>query len=148
MTEVFDIGGTSPASASTATGGACSGLAKFGTIRVDLVLQGATDGALDVYLQRKVHDNLWADWAHFTQLAAAASAVAYTLTVVPATSSGTISSDVVTPAGTDATPAPALAAGFSAVHPGDWLRVVYVAGAGTSAGAEQKIRVTGIGPSR
>lgn len=155
MTEVFDLSSTSPAAASTAAGLGCSGLAKFLAIRVDAVLIGATGGALDVYIQRKIAPNTWVDWAHFPQLAAAASAVAYSLIVqaanvgTPLTGSASQTIASIATAGTDATPVPALAAATLTLnHPGDMIRVVYVAGASTSAGGAQKIYVTGIGPSR
>lgn len=155
MTEIFSLSGTSPAVASTAVLATASGLAKFSAIRVDAVLLGATGGALDVYIQRKVAANVWVDWAHFAQLAAGASATAYSLTVqvgnlgsvVNGTPSGTIAA--ITTRGDDATPSPGLAAGTVDLnHPGDMIRAVCVAGASTSAGAALSITVTGLGPSR
>jgi len=155
VTEVFDLSSTSPAAASTAVGLGASGLAKFLAVRIDAVLVGATGGVLDVYIQRKIAPNVWVDWAHFPQLAAGASAVAYSLIVQAAnvgtpltgTASQTIAS--IATAGNDATPTPALAAATLTLnHPGDMIRVVFVAGASTSAGGAQKIYATGIGPSR
>jgi hypothetical protein len=155
VSEVFTISGTSPAAASTAAGASASGLAKFLAIRVDAVLQGATGGVLDVYIQRKIAPGVWVDWAHFAQLAAGAAAVAYSLTVSTAnlgtvvnnTPSATMAA--ITTRGNDATPNPGLAAGtLDLNHPGDFIRVVYVAGASTSAGAAQVITVTGFGTSR
>lgn len=155
MTETFDLSGTSPAAASTAELASASGLAKFSAIRVDAVLVGATGGALDVYIQRKIAPNVWVDWLHFAQLAAGASAIAYSLTVatgnlgtvVNGTPSGTMAA--ITTRGNDATPSPGLAAGTVDLnHPGNMVRAVCVAGASTSAGAALKIMVTGLGPSR
>lgn len=155
MTETWDLSGTSPAAASTALGVYASGLAKFSAIRVDALLLGATGGALDIYIQRKVAPNLWVDWAHFPQLAAGASAVAYSFTVAAAnvgtavatTPSATIAA--ITTRGNDATPSPGLAAAtLDLNHPGEMIRVVYVAGASTSAGAAIKAYITGLGPSR
>jgi len=151
----IDLSGTSPAAASTVAGAEASGLAKFSAIRVDAVLQGATAGALDVYIQRKIGPNLWVDWAHFPQLAAAAAAVAYSFTVA-ATNAGTAVDNTptatiaaITTRGSDATPSPGLAAAtLDLNHPGDHVRVVFVAGASTSAGAAQAVTITGIGPSR
>lgn len=155
MSEIFTLSGTSPAAASTAAGASASGLAKFTAVRVDAVLTGATGGALDVYIQRKLAANVWVDWAHFPQLAAGASAVAYSFTVTTGNlgtaATGTLSATIaaITTRGNDATPSPGLAAAtLDLNHPGDHIRVVYVAGASTSAGAAQVITVTGIGPSR
>jgi hypothetical protein len=147
MTETFDLSGTSPVAAGTVAGAYAAGLAKFSGLRVEALLVGATGGTLDVYLQRKVGPDLWVDWCHFPQLAAGASAVAYSFAVDNATpASGTLTA--VTTRGSDATPSPGMAAGLDLVHPGDMVRVVYVGGASTSAGAAAKVRVTSIGPSR
>src|SRR3954462_8882353 len=144
--ETFDLSGTSPAAASTVAGVQCSGLSRWRGVRVEAQLVGATGGTLDVYIQRKVAPNLWVDWAHFPQLTAGAAAVAYTFAVDNTTpSSGTLTA--ITTRGTDAIPNPGLAAGLDLVHPGDMIRVVYVAGASTSAGAVAKVYVQTIGPS-
>jgi hypothetical protein len=115
---------------------------------VEAQLVGATGGTLDVWLQRKVGPNLWVDWVHFPQLAAGASAIRYSFAVKnAATATGALTA--VTTVGTDA--APAVGAGVGLItngHPGDFVRVVYVAGASTSAGALARIIITGIGPSR
>lgn len=148
MTETWNIADTTPAAASTVVGSVISGLAKFKGLRIEAQVVGATGGALDIYLQRKIGPNLWADWVHFAQLAAGASALLYSLAAehVNATA-GALTA--VTSGGTDASPVLSLAANnFNAGHPGDYLRAVYVAGASTSAGAAIKFYVTGIGPSR
>ena len=146
MRESFDISGTSPASASTIAGAMCSGLAHWNGLRVEAQLVGATGGTLNVYLQRKVAANLWVDWVHFPQLTAGAGAVAYSFCVQSSTpSSGTLTA--ITTRGTDAAPSPGMAEGLDLVHPGDMVRVVYVAGASTSAGAVCKIYVSSIGPA-
>lgn len=155
MSETWTLGGTSPAAASTVVGVNASGLSKYAAIRVDAVVQGATGGALDIYIQRKIAPNVWVDWAHLPQLLAGASVVAYSFTVAAAnlgtavnnTASATIAA--VTTRGNDATPSPGLAVGtLDLNHPGDFIRVVYVAGASTSAGAAQIVTVTSLGPSR
>lgn len=140
------IADTTPASASTAVGSSAYGLSRYRCIRIEANLIGATGGALDVYLQRKLDDNLWADWCHFAQIAAAGAAVRYTLTadIVNATA-GAITAT--TTSGNDATPSVTLAANnFLAGHPGDAIRAVYVAGASTSAGAAARFTIIGIGP--
>jgi len=140
VSETFSLNSTSPAEASTAIGASVSGLAKFSAIRVDAVMLGGAGGALDVYIQRKVAPGVWVDWAHFPQLAAAASAVAYSFTVaagnvgtaVNNTPTATIAA--ITARGDETTPTPGLAAAtLDLNHPGDQVRVVYVAGASTSA---------------
>ena len=155
MTETFDLSSTSPAAASTAAGLGCSGLAKFSAVRVDAVLTGAAGGVLDVYIQRKIAPNVWVDWAHFPQLSAGGAAAAYSFTVhlqnVGTAATGTPSATIaaITTRGTDASPTPGLGAStLDLNHPGDMIRAVFVAGASTSAGAAQRITVTGLGPSR
>lgn len=136
--KVLTISGTSPASASTAVvGSAIGGLHAYDWFAIDASLVGATGGTLDVYLQRQVAldaevtGGVWADWLHFTQLAAGGAAVKYSL------QSG-IDKTISTVAwGTDASAGtPVLsAASFVGGHPGQSLRCVAVAGASTSAGA-------------
>jgi hypothetical protein len=142
----FDLSGTSPAAASTAPGAYATGLAKYAGLRVEAQVIGATGGTLDVYLQRKVGPNLWVDWVHFAQLAAGASALLYSFTIQNvSTATGALTA--VTSGGTDATPTSTGGTGLIMNnHPGDFVRVVYVAGASTSAGAVIKVYITGIGP--
>lgn len=138
--QVFTITGTTPASASTAIVGERQGsLLPFDWFTIDASLVGATGGVLDVYLQRQVTTDVWADWLHFTQLTAGAAAVRYSAV------SGYDRQLIAVGVGTDSSPGtPALAAGsFVGGHPGQWLRCVAVAGASTSAGAAITIRITG-----
>lgn len=141
--QTFSIVGTSPAAAAIVIDPTVIyGLARFSSIRVDALLLGATGGVLDVYLQRKLGPNAWADYCHFAQLAAGASAVRYSITGMQVNSTTIVTAN----GGTDAAPAVSLgAATFLGGHPGDALRVVYVAGASTSAGAAVAINVTGLG---
>lgn len=119
--------GTAAAAATT-----FKGLAEYDWFTVDAVLQGATDDTLDVYLQRKVGSD-WVDWLHFDQLAASASAVRYTC------QSGVTADITTVGAGTS----PALAAGtFTGGHPGEEVRIYFVPGASTSAGANQTVTLT------
>lgn len=130
------VTGTSPSAASTAVLGTFRGLTRWDAFTVVAELQGATGGTLNVYLQRKVADDVWSDWVSFTQLAGGAAAVKYA--VCPALDN-TIR---VVGGGSDATPAPVLAAGTCVGgHPGDTVRVVLVAGVGTSAGTTQTVRI-------
>lgn len=138
MFKRFTISDTSPASASTALGSKVEGLDALESVTVDADLVGATGGTLDVYLQRKVADNVWRDWIHFTQLTAGGSAVKYTVMPSAPTSITTVGT------GTDSAATPALAAaGNAGGHPGTSVRAVYVAGSSTSAGAAIVIRLSG-----
>ena len=110
----------------------------YEAVRVVATLQGATGGVLDVYLQSK-----WAgaatfyDIAHFAQLPAGAAATTTTFTLrrsAPSSSPVAIGKDLT----------PALSAGFQLDGDfGELIRVVYVAGAGTSVGAAQSIAILG-----
>lgn len=131
---VQNLGGTSPAAASTVIGPAMQGLDDFTRLVIHATLQGATGGTLDVYIQSSV-GNGWYDVAHFAQLAAAAASVRYVVTLTKALK-GTPAIVAVNAAnGT-----PTLAANsVNADILGNAIRVVYVAGALTSAGAVQAI---------
>lgn len=130
------ITATSPSAASTAVLGTFHGLTRWDAFTVVAELQGATGGTLNIYLQRKITDDVWSDWVSFAQLAGGAAAVKYA--VCPALGNTILAVG----AGSDATPAPALAAGNCVGgHPGDAVRVVAVAGVGTSAGTSQTVRI-------
>lgn len=131
------ITATSPAAASTVVHAVTfDGLEKYDWFTIDADLAGATGGTLDVYLQRKLASNVWRDWVHFPQLAAAAAAVKYSITSQPA------SAITVCGGGTDAAPGVALAVNTAmGGHPGQEVRIIFVAGVSTSAGAAQTIRV-------
>jgi hypothetical protein len=99
------------------------------------VLTQATGGTLDIYLQAEIKYNVWADWIHFTQLAAGSTTYRYVLD-----SKMSESTIMTIGGGTAAAPGVALAAGKIAfAHPGKKIRAVAVAGASTSAGAAQQI---------
>ena len=131
---------TSPASATTAVGASAftgAFLQRAEALTIDAKIIGGTGGTLDVYLQRKIASDSWLDWVHFPQVAAATTK-RYTLTIV-----GNDSTIVETGGGSDAAPGVALAAGTAVnVTPGDTVRVVFVAGVGTSLGASQVITIT------
>lgn len=141
MIKTFTISATSPAAASTVVGTPAYGLADYEFFRIDAALVGATGGTLDVYLQRKIDTDVWADWLHYTQLAAGGAAVKWTaLAGNPSLSTVLTSSFGI---GSDSTPAVGLAANtFLGGHPGQAIRPVYVAGASTSAGAAVLIYLT------
>lgn len=142
MAKVLKLVGTSPDSASTAVLAASAGypaklvgLEKFSHLEVIADLVGAAGGTLDVYLQTS-HDGLrWNDYAHFAQLADGAAAVTKAFAV-----SRTGQQLSITTIGKDNTPALAANAVLGGEF-GDELRVLCVAGAGTSAGATLTILV-------
>lgn len=143
----FIITGTSPAAAGTAlVGAALGGLGKFDLFKIDAVITQATGGVLDLCLQRLVSataPGVWADWLHFTQLAAGSTVFKYSVNeAYSATDIFTVGTMPTTLAGNEAI---TLAAGkFVGGHPGDALRLVAVAGSSTSAGATQTIYITPI----
>lgn len=145
MFMIADLSQTSPAAPGTVVGLTVGpnpaldprnyDLSRYDRLEIETVLQGATGGTLDVYLQFWDGSD-WVDYIHYTQIAGGAGAVrlAY-VPQVPTT-------HTVVTVGANTTPA--LAAGSSVGnHPGERLRVLFVAGAGTSAGATQTIRVMG-----
>lgn len=131
---------TSPATATTAVGATTfkgSMFARAEKLVIDADLLGGTGGTLDVYLQRKIAADTWRDWVHFPQLAAASSKK-YSLCIT-----GEGSSIVEVGGGSDASPGVALAVNTAVnVVPGGDVRVVFVSGGGTSAGASNSITIT------
>ena len=132
------LSGTSPNSASTAAGTviAC-GLADLDSLTVVASLVGATGGVLDVYLQTS-HDGgtTYYDWLHFTQLTAGNAAVK-----VVAHTPRTLNAALTT---VGAATTPALAAGtLTGGSWGDQMRLLFVAGASTSAGAAISVQIVG-----
>ncbi len=129
---------TSPAAPGTAAGDVAGGLDRYDSLTIIATLQGATGGTLDVYLQMSPDGGTtWIDYAHYPQLAAAAVSSIRTWTVSRAAEQKTLTT---VGSGTS----PALAA--NTIMGGDWgdrLRALYVAGASTSAGAVQTIRIVG-----
>lgn len=131
------ISSTSPSSASTAVGGSVGKLNKYDSIQVVATLTGATGGVLDVYLQTSADGSVWTDYAHFAQLSAGAVAVIKSFTVSRGGQFTTI-----TTVGQGTTPALAANTVLGGEF-GDQMRVVFVAGASTSAGAAQTIDIIG-----
>ncbi len=125
------------AAASTAAGDTCAGLGNYDALDIVAELVGATGGTLDVYLQSSPDGGTtWFDYIHFPQLASAAAAVKYRVTVPTMGEAG------ITVIGKNTTPV--LAA--NTVVGGLWsdrLRALYVAGASTSAGAVVTISILG-----
>lgn len=133
----------SPTAASTAAGVALlDHLDEFESIIILATLTGATGGTLDVYLQVRTKDpdsqaDEWVDYAHFAQIAAGAAAITRLWSV-------TRLAQVTTIATVGKNTSPALA--VNTILGGEFgseMRVLFVAGAGTSAGATQTIDVIG-----
>lgn len=135
-THVADLSFTSRATAGTTANTAVTDLGGYRSMLIYAELQGATGGVLDVYLQVSPDGGTtWLDYAHFAQLGAGASKVYRTWTV-----SKTAQQTTLQTVGTGTSPA--LAA--STIIGGEWgdqMRVVQVAGASTSAGAAQVIKL-------
>ncbi len=128
---------TSPAAASTVVHTErFSNLNRYDSVTaVDAAIEGGVGGTLDVYLQRKLASNSWADWVHFPQLASGGAKIHRTFD-----SSEVEAAPVTVGFGTDSAPAVAMAAGKLACgHPGSEVRIIFVAGASTSAGTAQTI---------
>lgn len=113
------------------------GLDSFLSLTVVAKLIGATGGTLDVYLQSSPDQGAtWVDYAHFAQLAAAAAAIRYTFFVSQGVQSAA-------PVVVGIATTPAIAVNTVVGGPwGDRLRLLMVAGAGTSAGAAVNVTVS------
>lgn len=142
MATKLQLVGTSPTSASTAvltpaTGNPDKlvGLNKYTDLHVVADLIGATGGTLDVYIQTSHDGSRWNDYAHFAQLAAGAAATTITFAVTRRAQQTSLIA-----IGKDLTPALAANAVLGGEF-GDQMRVVCVAGGGTSAGATLSIFV-------
>ena len=147
MQLVGDLSGASPNAAGTIAGSTVgpnpsytvnTDLSRYDQICVAFTTLGATGGTLDIYIQNSPDDGIsWNDWAHPLQIAAAAGAASFDVPMFTRTSFQAVT------IGTGLTPALAAGAGVGS-HPGDRMRVVFVAGAGTTAGAVQTIKVWGV----
>lgn len=128
---------TSPTAAGTVAQAPVVGLGPYKTMSLYAQLTGATGGTLDIYLQYSPDGGTtWVDWGHFAQIAAGAAAINRALGFAKDVQQLTAQT-----VGTGTSPA--LAAGtFVGGDWGDRLRVVAVAGAGTSAGAAQVLLLT------
>lgn len=133
---VADLSATSPAAASTVAGTPVTGLQGFRSMAIYANLQGATGGTLDIYLQFTPDlGTTWVDYAHFTQKAAAGAATKQVWTVSRSAQQLTIAT-----VGTGTSPA-LTANSIIGGEWGDQMRVVFVAGTSTSAGALQTIKL-------
>lgn len=133
----FLLTATSPSSQTVnVTTQVADNLEQFDWFTIDAALDGATGGVLDVYLQRYVPAlDTWVDWVAFTQQAAGAGITRYTM------DSRAASGEIVV-VGSGSTPSLA-ADTMTCGHPGKKVRLVFSAGASTSAGAVQNVVLTG-----
>ena len=144
ISRVDVITGTSPASATSALVGAVmNGLQRYDWFTVDAIIIGGTGGTIDVTIQRKIGNlpngtavDLWVDWLRFPQVAAATTTK---FSVNVASTNDIYTVGMVATAAFTATLAADTSVGG---HPGNSIRVVATAGAGTSAGAVQTVYVT------
>lgn len=130
---------TSPAAPGTAIHPLKGGdLGRASKVVIDATLTQPTGGNLDVYIQRRLGTDAWADVVHFPQLVPGSTTFRYTTTL-----NGEGTGLTAVGGGTDAAPGVGLAVN-TVVNclPGSELRVILVAAASTSAGAVQVIRAT------
>jgi len=133
-TAVLDLTTSSGNVSGNTTSTVITGLSKVTAITIIDSLLGATGGTLDVYVQDSPDGGTtWYDYIHYAQIAAAGGAQpigAYDPTL----------NDTRTVIGTGTSPALAASA-FRGGKPFDQMRLLLVAGAGTSAGASQGVKV-------
>lgn len=139
----FVLQGTTPNAAGQAKVGApIGGLEEYDNFTVHAELLGATGGTLDVYVQRRLNTGEWQDWIHFPQLAGSAAAIKYAASQQMAATAPVVVGET---ADDGTTGAPALAANTVAPgHPGDQVRLLAVAGVGTSAGAAIRVTISAV----
>lgn len=137
LTKTFDLSFTSQGAANTTAQTPITGLEAFRSLEIYANIQGATGGTLDIYIQVSPDGGTnWVDYIHYSQLAAASAAIQRLVTVTKGTNSGA------TPVTVGMNLTPALAANTVVGGDfGDRLRIVAVAGAGTTLGAAQTIKV-------
>src|SRR5687768_12472025 len=130
------LASTSPAAAGTSAAASASGFGEADSLTVVATLAGATGGTLDVYLQTSYDGGTtYVDFCHFPQLAAAAAS---SIRIWHITRN--LAQTTLTTVGSGTTPV--LAA--NAIVGGCWgnhMRLLFVAGASTSAGAAQSVTI-------
>lgn len=128
---------SSAAATTTVVGGTRFGFENYDFCNFDAKIVGATGGTVDVYLQKKLTTNVWADFAHLPQVAAGTTKFynfATNLYATTPTNNGW---------GTDAAPTVVLAVNtVISGHPGDQLRLVTVTGASVTVAAAITIYAT------
>ena len=130
---------TSPAAAGyAASARTATKVDDFKWVRAICIVTGGTGGTTDITIQSEICTDVWEDWGR-TPAVAAATTAKYAITPVGAlgvvqtgTSAETIAAAVVLAVNT-----------CVGGHPGHTLRLIYTAGAGTSAGAAQTTYLMG-----
>lgn len=136
------LGAASPAAPGQSISTSLRGemLARAERLTVDATIVAGAGGALSVYVQRRVAVNRWADMIAFPSVAAGVTAN-YTISI-----DGRFNPSAPMPlvgVGTDVAATPALAAGTAVnCNPGTELRIVCVAGAGTSGAGSVSLTVS------
>jgi hypothetical protein len=135
-TSTFSLTFTSPAAPGPVAQAPVLGLGAYESLSIFSTMQGATGGTLDIYIQYSPDaGTTWVDYAHFPQIAAGAGTTSRVWNVAKDAPQASL-----TNVGTGTTPS--LAA--NSILGGDWgdrLRVLAVAGAGTSGGAAQTLLI-------
>lgn len=127
---------TSPAAAGYARTTPVTGFDRYESITVNAVLTGATGGALNVVVETSPNGTNWYELVHFPQIAAGAAAASYGVSIQ-------LTGELVA-RGKNNTTTVSLATGTAfGGHWYDRMRVRFVAGSGTSAGAAQQVEVIG-----
>lgn len=134
IVDAWKFTGATPASASSALVAGCivgPSLNKYDWFEIDVVATGGTGGTLDVYLQRKLETDVWVEFAHLPQVAAATTKY-FSLKSQAGTAITEVGKFNDAGSGTAVLAANSLVGG----HFGDIFRVYVTAGAGTTvAGA-------------
>ncbi len=128
------LAGTSPAAPGSAATTGVGGFGEADSISIVATLQGATGGTLDVYVQTSYDGGAtYVDFCHFPQLAGAAASSVRVWHVTR-----NLAQTTLTTVGTGTSPALAANAIVGGCW-GDYMRLLFVAGGGTSAGAAQSV---------
>ena len=150
MIQIYSFQETSPNAAGTVASsqpvkgslggpGVASDLSQWSALNIEANLVGATGGTLDVFIQYNPSGDrvTWFDYGHFAQLAAGAASARFVASVAIGAQNTTLAT-----IGTNLNPL--LAAGtIPGGAWGDAFRLVFVAGAGTTAGAPVAINIVG-----
>ena len=131
---------TSPAAAGNAASGETAlNCALYKWIRITAQITGGTGGTTQMVVQSKMAGDTWVEWASSAAVAAGVTTVyVFSPEATAVVSTVGITDDALTAY------TPTLAAGTCVGgHPGDTVRLVWVAGVGTSAGDAQVVYLEG-----
>lgn len=126
---------TSPAAAGFAVTTPVSGMSQYSSYTLYVTIAGGVGGTLDVVIEQSPDVVDWYEFSRFTQLAAAAAPITYMNVKFPA-------NQAILVVGKNLTTTMAIGSGIAIAVPAfDFWRVRYIAGANTSAGSVQNIKV-------